>query len=211
VYIEVYRHLWEERNLKKILVLLVSMALLVGMLSGCIETEKKKKTTISNNAPTATFNFDVVNMTVSFNSTAADEDDDNITYAWEFGDGNSSTLDDPIHTYAENGSYIVTLTVSDDEDSYTTAPQTIIVGNVAPEASFTYVKTNLSVNFTDASTDPNTGDTLTWSWDFGDGNTSTEQSLTYEYAAAGDYNVTLTATDDYGLTDEYTEEITVAA
>jgi PKD repeat protein len=75
---------------------------------------------------------------------------------------------------------------------------------------FTYEATNLSVVFTDASIDPNTDDTLTWSWDFGDDSAAnTTQSPTYVYAEAGTFNVTLTVTDTYGLTDDYTAEITV--
>ena len=83
------------------------------------------------------------------------------------------------------------------------------MGNVAPTATFTHEATNLSVVFTDASTDPNTDDTLTWLWDFGDDTTNNTQSPTYVYAAAGTYNVTLTVTDTYGLTDatEITEII----
>jgi immune inhibitor A len=202
----------EERNLKrKILVLLVGMALLVGVLSGCVEEEEQPP---ANNAPVVSVadpviehNTSLPGGTVTFNSTATDADGDNLTYAWDFGDevGNS-TVADPTYEYAENGTYTVTLIVSDDTDTATWTDD-IVIGNVGPTADFTYEATNLSVNFTDASTDD---DTLTYLWDFGDevGN-STEASPVYEYTAAGNYTVMLTVTDMYGLTDSYTEEITV--
>ena len=199
---------------KKIFVLLVSIALLVGILAGCIEEKKKEPV---NTAPTASFTSSVVHNTstaggtVTFTDGSSDDDDDTLTYLWDFGDetGNS-TEQSPSYTYAANGSYTVKLTVNDstDEASY---EATVIVGNVAPTASFTYEATNLSVVFTDVSTDPNE-DTLTYSWDFDGDDTAdntTAGPITYAYAAAGAYNATLTVTDAYGLTDDITVEITV--
>lgn len=198
---------------KEIFVLLVGIALLVGVLSGCVEEEEPTPT---NTAPTASLTSSVDHNTstdggtVTFDSTATDADGDDITYSWDFGDDSNSAEADPTHVYTANGTYTVTLTVSDGTDTYTTDPVEIIVGNVAPTAMFTYEATNLSVVFTDASTDPNTDDTLTWSWDFGDDSAANiTQSPTYVYAEAGTFNVTLTVTDTYGLTDDYTAEITV--
>lgn len=188
---------------EKIVVPIICVALMMGMLSGCVEEKPP-----ANNAPVADFEYETVNKTVTFTDKSTDADEDTLTYLWDFGDGNTSTIQSPTHTYAENGTYTVTLTVDDGTDTNTKA-EDIVVGNVAPTANFTYVATNLSVVFTDASTDPNTGDTLTYLWDFGDNTNSTTQSPIHEYAAAGTYNVTLTVTDMYGLTDEYTEEITV--
>jgi len=204
----------EERNLKaKLIILLVSMALLVGILSGCTETTTTDE---ENTAPEASFtpaiehNTSIAGGTVTFTSTASDADNDTLTYTWVFGDDTSPTEAsdvNPVHVYAANDSYDVTLTVNDGTVDYTTDATTIIVGNVAPAASFDNTPTNLTVNFTGTSTDANTDDTLTYSWDFGDdvGN-STDQSPEYTYAAAGTYNVTLTVTDSFGLTD--TTEIT---
>ncbi len=195
----------------KLIILLVSMALLVGILSGCTETTTEEE----NTAPEASFTSDIEHNTsmaggtVTFTSTASDVDNDTLTYTWVFGDDTSPTEASdvsPVHVYAANGSYDVTLTVNDGTVDYTTDATTIIVGNVAPAAIFSSEATNLSVVFTDASTDANTDDTLTYSWDFGDNTTNTTQNPTHVYAAAGTYNVTLTVTDSFGLTD--TTEIT---
>ena len=73
----------------------------------------------------------------------------------------------------------------------TTAPITILQ---RPRASFTFARTGLTVVFTDTST----GDPDQWLWDFGDGNTSTQQNPAHTYAEEGSYVVTLTATNDLG-------------
>jgi PKD repeat protein len=72
--------------------------------------------------------------------------------------------------------------------------------NTAPTASFTYECTNLSCTFTDQSADDD-GTIASRSWDFGDGSTGTGASATHSYTQAGDYDVTVEATDDGGLTN----------
>ena len=191
---------------KKIIVPILCLALIVGIFSGCVEEEPAE-----NTAPAASFTIEITNMSVTFTDTSTDADEnDTLTYTWDFGDEiGTSTEASPTYEYPEAGEYTVSLTVSDGTDT-DTAAEDIVVGNVAPTADFTYVATNLSVVFTDASSDPNTEDILTYLWDFGDEMNSTEASPTYVYAAAGTYNVTLTVTDDGGLSDS-TEpmEITV--
>ena len=76
-----------------------------------------------------------------------------------------------------------------------------------PEASFSYDVMGLNVNFTDMSTD-NNNDISGWAWDFGDGNTSTEQNPMHSFAAEGTYTVSLTVTDESGL--ESTTSMSVA-
>ena len=184
---------------RKIVVPILCVALMMGMLSGCVEEEP---TPPANNAPVAVFTVGIVNMTATFTDGSTDADIDTLTYSWDFGDEGTSEEASPIHTYAENGTYTVTLTVSDGTSDDATDPLEIIVGNVAPTAIFSSEVTNLTVVFTDESTDPNGDDTITeWLWDFGDDNTNTTQNPTYTYTAAGIYNVTLTVADDYGLTD----------
>ena len=95
---------------KNILVLLVAMCLLVGILSGC--TEEK------NEVPEASFTYQVdneyVDTEISFTDTS--EDDDTLTWMWDFGNGDTSTEQNPKYTYAEAGNYTVTLNVTDEND-----------------------------------------------------------------------------------------------
>jgi PKD repeat protein len=81
-------------------------------------------------------------------------------------------------------------------------------GNVAPVANFNSTASGLTVAFTDTSTDSD-GSIVSRSWSFGDGSTSTATNPSKTYAAAGTYNVSLTVTDDGGLTTTRAQSITV--
>lgn len=76
-----------------------------------------------------------------------------------------------------------------------------------PTADFAYVVTDLTVSFTDTSTD--NGSITAWSWSFGDGATSTAQHPAHNYANADTYSVTLEVTDNDGLTGTTTKSINV--
>ncbi|GGO67788.1 S8 family serine peptidase [Bowmanella pacifica] len=78
-----------------------------------------------------------------------------------------------------------------------------------PQAGFSAQSEGLQTSFTDTSTDVN-GDIVSWSWDFGDGNSSSEQNPLHMYAASGTYSVTLTVTDSEGNTDSHSMDITVS-
>lgn len=113
------------------------------------------------------------------------------SWSWNFGDGTGSSSQNPSKTYSSAGSYAVTLTATNAAGS-SSASQTVVT-YVAPVASFTGSATSgiapLAVNFTDTST----GGPLSWSWSFGDGTGSSSQNPSKNYAAAGNYGVTLTA------------------
>jgi len=82
------------------------------------------------------------------------------------------------------------------------------LGNQKPVASFTFVKNGLSVTFTDTSTDPE-GATLTHSWTFGDGSSTTQTNPVYLYAASGTYTVKETVKDPIGASSTKTRTVTV--
>lgn len=131
---------------------------------------------------------------------------------WDFGDGNTSTDFNPLHTYAAPGTYSVRLRV---ENAYTNdgVRQDVILNTptpVPPVASFTETRDIYTVTFTDTSS-PGAGTITTWQWDFGHGGaTSTQPSPTYTYPlnTAGNYTVTLTVTDSNGASDS--EIITIS-
>jgi PKD repeat protein len=128
------------------------------------------------------------------------------SWAWDFGDGNTSTMQNPSHTYATAGTYTVCLTVTDDCSSNQICNSVTVSGCSDPVAAWTNVPTDLTVAFTDGST---VGTGESWAWDFGDGNTSTMQNPSHTYAAAGTYTVCLDVTDDCG-TNQFCNDVTVS-
>ncbi len=136
-------------------------------------------------------------------SASADPDGTLSAYTWDFGDGTTATGANPSHTYTTEGTYNVTLTVTDNDgvmDSDSTTA-TIGSGNLAPvaDAGGPYSGTAGSdVQFDgSASSDPD-GSIVSYLWEFGDGGESSEMNPVHSYAASGTYNVTLTVYDDNG-------------
>ena len=78
---------------------------------------------------------------------------------------------------------------------------------IPPTAMFTWVADLTDVSFTDTSTDD--GSISSWSWDFGDGNSSSARNPQHSYAAGGDYTVTLTVTDNHGASDAVSNLVSV--
>ncbi|MDT8306281.1 MAG: PKD domain-containing protein, partial [Anaerolineae bacterium] len=137
-------------------------------------------------------------------------------WSWDFGDGGTSALQHPTHTYTTPGSYTVTLTVTDTEtgqtDTLVRANYVTVIEPVALVAGFTATPTSgtapLEVTFTDTSTPAEAADV--WSWDFGDGGTSALQHPTHTYTTPGTYMVTLTVTaTNTGESTSATQTITV--
>ncbi len=153
-------------------------------------------------------------VSVSFVGVATDPGSfDTLTYAWSWGDGETSTGASASHTWATEGSYTVTLTVTDDDGGTVSTSQTMVIANVAPVIGSISATSPLAegetATFTGTATDV-AGDTLTYTWDYGDGTTGTGDSSTHAYADNGSYTVTLTVTDDSGATDVSTTTLTVS-
>lgn len=296
---------------------------------GLVDAAAALNVDVGPRPPVADFNYNANGLQVSYNNLSTDPDNDIASYAWDLGDGSSSTEQNPVHTYAQEGTYSVSLEVTDaggrtdsktlsvvvedappvpggelqngvavtdiaaakgeelhwwldvavadgdeldaltfaisggsgDADIYvrygaqpTTSTYdyrpyksgsnetvnvgadklqdgrwyvmvraysdytgvdlvanyttTVDPGNAAPVADFSSASNDLTVDFTDASADSD-GLIANWSWDFGDGNTSTEQNPSHTYAANGTYQVTLTVVDNEGAEDSVSKSVTV--
>lgn len=152
------------------------------------------------NPTTASYSFADVGLAVNFTDMSASA----TSWLWDFGDGNTSTMQNPVHTYATDGSYTVCLTVTDACGTDSTC-MTVTVSSCTSGAAYSFVDNGFTVDFTDVSV---TNGTTTWAWDFGDGNTSTLQNPSHTYAANGTYTVCLTITDSCG-TDSTCQSVTV--
>jgi len=182
---------------------------------------KSKEITVQlrpNQPPTADFTWTPTSPEagdeVTFTATASDPDDppdEPFTYAWDFGDGTtlaaSEDNQEVTHTYANAGTYTVTLTVSDSRGAQTTVEHDITVAeavNAPPTITQFSVSTNTPtvnqvVTFTANATDDEITD---WEWDFdGDGTadaTTDTNTVTHTYTTPGFYTVMVRAKDANG-------------
>jgi len=185
-------------------------------------TNTETKTIVIQQSPVAIFThsptYPQAFDTVTFN--ASDSYDANgyiVSYVWDFGDGNITTVTTPIitHVYNSAGNYTVILTVADNEGYTHTTTQSLYVSRRPPVADFTstpdFPIANQSVTFNASSSYDLDGSIVSYGWDFGDGNTTTITSplITHRYSAAGNYTVTLTVTDNDNLTNSKTSILRV--
>ncbi|MCU0633100.1 MAG: PKD domain-containing protein [Methanolinea sp.] len=119
------------------------------------------------------------------------------SWSWVFGDGATSTDQNPVHTYSTPGTYNVRLTVANSAGTDTETKNGYITVREGMEASFSYTTSNpgnlapLTVAFTDTST----GSPTQWIWNFGDGFISLERNPIHTYTTRGNYTATLTVSD----------------
>jgi parallel beta-helix repeat protein len=172
--------------------------------------------TVANVPPRANYTYKPPSPTdvdvVEFTDTSSDPDGSITAWRWEFGDGATSTAQNPRHTFPDNGMYTVNLTVTDDDGATSTVSRSIEVSNVPPRSRFGYQPGEPTVidtvAFIDDASDPD-GSITAWQWDFGDGNTSTGRDATHSYKNDGLYTVTLTVTDNDGATGTHSMPLLV--
>lgn len=125
-----------------------------------------------------------------------------VSWRWELGNGNRSSIANPAATYFTPGAYTVTLVVTDAAGNVDSVTKTQYI-NVypAPVAAFGARDTTgclpLATAFTDSSTVAQ-GSIVQWKWDFGDGITASTENPQHTYTASGRFNVTLQVTSNYG-------------
>jgi PKD repeat protein len=170
-------------------------------------------TKVSNVAPIVDAGTDFTTnegQAIAFNGNFTDPGIlDTHTINWDFGDGTTATnILNPIHTYSDNGTYLVSMTVRDNAGASTTDTLTVTVNNVAPTITqltgTTEVEEGTPATFNASATDPG-NDTLTYTWNFGDGsNLIVGKNVNHTFADNGNYTVTLTVKDDFGASTTQT-------
>ncbi len=177
----------------------------------CVSTFSK---TININDITANFSADVLygcnpTLTVNFD----DNSSPGVTYAWNFGDGSTSTTSgDVSHTYSKIGTFCPSLTVTNPNGCTSTKTLAPCVVLERPKPSFIADKDSgcmpLNVNFTNTSTDSKP--IVSYLWDFGNGSTSTAQNPPVQvYNPDGMYIANLTIINNLGCTNTFTDTIFV--
>ncbi len=159
--------------------------------------------TVFGQAPTANFSSNTTAgcspLIVSFQDQSTGNP---VSWSWDFGNGNTSSLQNPSATYFTPGTYTVRLTVTNASGSNTLTRTNYITVYENPVVDFSANATSgcfpLPVQFTDLSTAGTGNSNVSWQWDFGDGQTSTVQNPTVTYTSAGVYTVILRVTNDKG-------------
>lgn len=153
---------------------------------------------LTNAAFTATSSLNVA----SFNNQSSS--DSLATWLWDFGDGDTSTLHSPTHSYASFGSYLVCLSVLGYCDTAIFC-DTVDITCPKPSAAFSETSTLLKAVFINNSS---TQSNANWFWTFGDGASSSAYQPVHNYSQAGTYNVCL-ITIDTCATDTFCDSITI--
>lgn len=132
------------------------------------------------------------------------------TWAWNFGDGDSSQAQNPTHVYSGYGTFLVHLSVSSGNDCVSSFAQNIVI-TPSPAAAFSTANVcNGSINyFSDLSTVLSGSSIIGWVWAFGDGDSSLLQNPQHTYANPGTYQAILNVTSDIGCSDSISQVVTI--
>jgi PKD repeat protein len=166
-----------------------------------------------NTAPTASFTYECTNLTCAFTDRSADEDGTIASRGWDFGDGNTGTGATANHTYAQAGTFQVTVEATDDGGKSTTSTAqavTVTAASATVQAAFDATCTGFVCTLDNTSTA--TGGTTTFAWNFGDGQTSTDEDpapVTYDVSDPTTFTITLLVTSD-GVESQATKQVRVS-
>lgn len=183
--------------------------IIVNNSSGCYDSTYQNVEVFEAPDCEALFEFDYIqsdSMSVQFTDLSYGMISE---WYWDFGDGNTSTLQNPVHTYLYEDSFTVCLTASSIwgpcQDTFC---DTVLI-DVSPvcAADFEFMQ-NPDNLFEFSFYDLSAGDIESWEWDFGDGTTSDEQNPVHTYTDEGEFVICLTIYDDWGpCEDTYCDTI----
>ena len=159
-------------------------------------------------------------QSAEFSAEGSEDANDSIeAIAWQFGDGSEATGSIVSHAYAEAGQYVVTLVLTDSKGGETRLTRTVDVAFTTPPIADFSVKLKPGQDIPraaefmilqDESSDVDSA-IVAWEWDFGDGNTASEQHAVHSFASYGDYVVGLHVTDAQGEIGIQTQSLAIAS
>lgn len=164
--------------------------------------------------PTAQFSGSqdiCVNTQAGFTNQSTPGSSQIISYTWDFGDGNSSTSANPVHTYTAPGVYTVTLVVqAANGQADSEVKVNYITVRPKPQANFSVSANGCTLPVGVIYSNSSTG-ASSYSWNFGNGQTSIQQNPpVINYTSAGNYTGTLIATNEFGCKDTVSQPIVVS-
>lgn len=180
---------------------------LIAFSNTCPDTVLLKNV-VHVNPPIASFAVEQ-NCTDKFTKSFVDKSLGPQTWFWEFGDGTTSTEQNPVHVYRSTGTYSVRLTVTNENCTHSTVKTVMVIDEKADfTASDTVLCRNSVAGFTSSLINSNY--IADWNWNFGDGTGSQNAGTAkHTYAKAGTYTVSLTIKDLLGCTSTKTTQVTI--
>ncbi|WP_413663154.1 ExeM/NucH family extracellular endonuclease [Microbulbifer sp. CNSA002] len=162
-----------------------------------------------NQEPVAGFEWGVEGFEVNYFDSSVDTDGTIVSWAWDFGDGTTSTEQNPSHSYDAAGTYSVILQVEDDRGAISTVEQLVPVEEVVDLRADFKVHTFLRWVWIEERSSYDGDGNLSYEWDFGDGTSRSGPMALHRYATGGSYEITLTVKDDLGNEDKAYREIEI--
>lgn len=192
----------------------ILIALMISSSLFAINTEDLSESAPLNCKNGFTYEIQADSLTLDFSGFV--NVNDPTTYAWDFGDGNTGTGENVSHTYSVSSSTLFEICLTTESIDSTGSPcvdiscQSVWVGTSSGCVAYFTGTPSPSNPITWQFNDFSSGNPENWSWDFGDGTTSTLQNPLHEFPNAGEYMVCLSISDNAGgCQDTYCEEITV--
>ncbi len=175
---------------------------------GCVDSSAVSSPIVISK-PVASFIADTLSCTGGTVVFTDQSTGPNLTYLWNFGDGNTSSATNPTHQYATQGVFTVSLKIVDQYGCTDSITRNSYVTIINPQARFSMSDSlstcpPLVVTFTNNSTSY-----TSHSWNFGDGTTSSLVNPTHFYSTSGVFNVVLTVTGVGGCTNQITKQVIV--
>jgi PKD repeat protein len=147
-----------------------------------------------------------------YGSSSNTNGNDVVSFAWNFGDGAYANGQTVSHVYAQPGSFVVTLTVTNNRGLSDTATQTIYISQVSQPPTAVIRAPNQgtagqSITFDGTGSNPGSGQIVSFAWTFGDGTAANGPVVTHVYAQPGTYTVSLNVTNSSNLSAQATQTI----
>ncbi|MCZ3388009.1 MAG: PKD domain-containing protein [Actinomycetia bacterium] len=172
-------------------------------------------TVAPNPAPVAAFTSTCGGLTCDVDaSRSSDADGGVVDYSVDYGDGTVLSGVKTQHTYADDGTYTITITVTDNRGESGNKSRGVSVArpaNIDPSAALSIDCWGLDCDMDASASTDSDGGIVTYDWDFGDTATASGQTANHVFATGGTYPVTVTVTDDRGGVDTASQELTVSA
>ncbi|MGB4400381.1 MAG: PKD domain-containing protein [Daejeonella sp.] len=199
------------------------VSLLVESEGGCVSSPGIPLAIHVNKTPEASFTAAALkceDQPIQFTDKSLANEGVVVKWNWDFGDGNSSSAQNPAHTYTTPGKYMVKLIIETDKGCISSVFNLDVLVNVLPTVDFEvpdFCLADGSAQFTNKTTiSDGTTSQLTYLWDFGDPlanaqrpNTSTAQNASHRYTKAGRYTVKLTVKSPNGCEETLSKEFVV--